>query len=303
MNILLTGSTGFIGKNLLSQKRKEQLSFISTNYLCDNNSFSIDGSTDWSHKLNNIQAIIHLAGIAHTYDVEEDIYKFTNLEGTLKLARCAAEQGVKKFIFLSTTNVFQQDNVITINTQINPTNLQAKIKYETEIELVKICKTYGIDITIIRSPLVYGPGVKANFAALLKLASKGFPLPFGCLNKNKRSMVYVENLISLIIECINNPNAANQTFLVSDDNDLSTKKFVKGLSIGLGNSGLMLPVPSMLFSLAGKVLGKSAVIDRLCGSMEVDINHTKDTLNWQPPYSVEQGLAATTKYFKEQHSN
>lgn len=303
MNVLLTGDTGFIGKNLLSKKRNEKLTFITTNDSCDRGSVFINGSTDWSNKLDNIQAIVHLAGIAHKYDVNEETYRSTNLEGTLNLAKSAAEQGVKRFIFLSTTNVFQQDGVITTNTPIKPSNLQAQIKYETEIELAKISKALGINIITIRSPLVYGPGVKANFAAMLKLAATGIPLPFGCINHNKRSMVYVENLISLIVECLDNPNAANKTFLVSDDNDLSTKKFVKGLSLGLGKSCLMLPVPKLLFSIAGKVLGKSAVIDRLCGSLQVDINHTKDTLSWQPPYSVAQGFAATTKYFKDQRSN
>jgi nucleoside-diphosphate-sugar epimerase len=299
MNILLTGSNGFIGQNLLSKKRNEKLNFISTNNLFDNNSPSIDGSTDWSNKLKNIQVIIHLAGIAHTYYVKEDTYRFTNLEGTLNLARCAAEQGVKKFIFLSSTNIYQQDDVITTNTQINPTNLQAIIKYETEIELAKISKKHGIDIIIIRSPLVYGPGVKANFAMMLKLAATGLPLPFGCIKNNQRSMVYVENLISLIIECINNTNATNQTFLISDDDDLSTKVFVQGLSKALGKSRVLLPVPNAVFSLVGKALGKSAIIDRLCGSLQVDINHTKNTLNWQPPYSVEQGFLATANAFKK----
>ena len=299
MNIFLTGSSGFIGQNLLSKKRNEKLNFISTNNLFDNNSPSIDGSTDWSHKLKNIQAIIHLAGIAHTYDVKEETYRFNNLEGTLNLARCAAEQGVKKFIFLSSTNVYQQDDVTTKNTQINPTNLQAKIKYETEVKLAEISKNYGIDIIIIRSPLVYGPGVKANFAVMLKLASTGVPLPFGCINHNVRSMVYVENLISLIIECVSNPSANNQTFLISDDDDLSTKAFMQGLSKALGKKSFMLPVPNLVFYFAGKLLGKSEIVDRLCGSFQVNISHTKNTLNWNPPFSVEQGFVATAKAFKK----
>ena len=155
-----------------------------------------------------------------------------------------------------------------------------------------------MDVVIIRPPLVYGPGVKANFAAMLKLASTRVPLPFGCIKNNKRSMVYVKNLISLIIECINNKNSVNQIFLISDDDDLSTKAFVQGLSKALGVNSFMLPVPNTILFLVGKILGKSSIIDRLCGSLQVDINHTKNTLNWQPPYSVEQGFAATAKAFK-----
>jgi UDP-glucose 4-epimerase len=299
MNILLTGSSGFIGQNLLSKKRNEKLNFILTNHLFDDNSHSIDGSTDWSNKLKNIQVIIHLAGIAHTYNVNEDTYRFTNLEGTLNLARCAAKQGVKKIIFLSSINVYQQNDVITANTQIKPTNLQAKIKYETEVKLAEVSKKYGIDIIIIRSPLVYGPGVKANFAVMLKLASTGIPLPFGCINHNVRSMVYVENLISLIIECVTNTSASNQTFLISDDDDLSTKAFMQGLSKALGKKCFMLPIPNFVFYFTGKFLGKLAIVDRLCGSLQVDIEHTKTTLNWHPPFSVEQGFVATAKAFKK----
>jgi UDP-glucose 4-epimerase len=299
MNILLTGSSGFIGQNLLSKKRNEKLNFITTYNLYDDNPHFIDGSTDWSNKLKNIQVIIHLAGIAHTYGVKEDTYRFTNLEGTLNLARCAAKQGVKKIIFLSSINVHQQNDVITTNTQIKPTNLQAKIKYETEVKLAEVSKKYGIDIIIIRSPLVYGPGVKANFAVMLKLASTGLPLPFGCINHNLRSMVYVENLISLIIECVTNPSASDQTFLISDDDDLSTKAFMQGLSKALGKKCFMLPIPNFVFYFTGKLLGKLAIVDRLCGSLQVDIKHTKNTLNWHPPFSVEQGFVATVNAFKK----
>lgn len=298
MNILLTGSSGFIGQNFLSIKRNKNLNFITTNNLFDNNFPSIDGSTDWSNKFKNIQAVIHLAGIAHNYDVNEDVYRYINLEGTLNLVRCAANQGVKKIIFLSSINVFQQDVFINNNTQINPTNLQAKIKYETEVRLKEISKNHSIDITIIRSPLVYGPGVKANFAKMLKLVSTGLPLPFGCVSHNVRSMVYVENLISLIIECVINPSANNQTFLISDDDDLSTKALMQGLSKAFGNKCFMLPIPNSVFYYIGRILGKSDVVDRLCGSMQVDIDYTKNTLDWYPPFSAEQGFIATAKAFK-----
>jgi len=297
MNILLTGSSGFIGQNLLSKKRNSKLKFILNNDLYDNNSLSIDGSTDWSNKLKNIQAIIHLAGIAHTYDVKEDTYRFTNLEGTLNLARSAAKQGVKKFVFLSTMNVFKQDNVITTNTQISPTNLQAKIKYETEVKLADISKNYGIDIIIIRSPLVYGSGVKANFASMMKWVNKGIPLPLGGIKENKRSLVSVDNLVDLIVTCIEHPNAANQTFLVSDDDDVSTTGLLQNMAIALGVKNRLLPVPASWFVLAAKLIGKPAIAERLCGSLQVDISKTKELLDWKPPFSSAECMKKTADAF------
>jgi len=321
MKIAVTGATGFLGKPLLNELseiysdnavvpvlRKETSEFKNFDYLV------VDGIgplTDWDDKLVGIDCIIHCAARVHvmneTVDDPLEAFREVNVQGTLALAKAAAKSGVKRFIFVSSIKVNGESTTGRLpyksSDKPSPEDPYGISKAEAEEGLKLISDETGMEVVIIRPPLVYGPGVKANFAALLKLASTGIPLPFGCINQNKRSMVYVENLISLIVECISNPNAANQTFLVSDDNDLSTKEFVKGLSSGLGKSGLMLPVPNVLFSIAGKVLGKSSVIDRLCGSLQVDISHTKDTLNWQPPYSVEQGFSATAKYFKDQHSN
>jgi nucleoside-diphosphate-sugar epimerase len=311
--ILITGGTGFVGKPLIKSLRKAKFDVVSV-YRGDKKDQieskfvgGIDSNTDWSGKLNGIDCIVHCAARVHVMNdtVEDPLEAFrnVNVHGTLTLAKAAAKFGVKRFIFVSSIKVNGEsttDRVPYKSSDVSsPEDPYGLSKAEAEEGLKLIADETGMEVVIIRPPLVYAPGVKANFAALLKLASTGIPLPFGCINKNKRSMVYVENLISLIIECINNPNAANETFLVSDDNDLSTKAFVKGLSNSLGKSGLMLPVPNVLFAITGKVLGKSGVIDRLCGSLQVDISHTKDTLNWQPPYSVEQGFTATAEHFKE----
>jgi UDP-glucose 4-epimerase len=316
---LLTGASGFLGKHLASVLIGSGFNMKlvlrkSSGLDSDLNSIvvkGIDSHTDWSTGLDGLDFVIHCAARVHVMDetVEDPLEAFreVNVHGTLALAKAAAKAGVKRFIFISSIKVNGESTTERLPYKSSdipsPEDPYGISKAEAEDGLKLIANVTGMEVVIIRPPLVYGPGVKANFAALLKLASTGIPLPFACISKNKRSMVYVENLISLIVGCINNPNAANQTFLVSDDNDLSTKQFVKGLSSGLGKSGLMLPVPNVLFSIAGKVLGKSAVIDRLCGSLQVDISHTKNTLNWQPPYSVEQGFAVTAKYFKEQHSN
>jgi nucleoside-diphosphate-sugar epimerase len=319
--LLITGATGFLGKPLLRELNKQYsdnaLVPVLRKESSEFNNFDclvVDGIgplTKWDDKIFGVDCVIHCAARVHVMNdtVEDPLEAFreVNVQGTLALAKVAAKSGVKRFIFVSSIKVNGESTTGKLpyksSDMPSPEDPYGISKAEAEEGLKLIAYESGMDLVIIRPPLVYGPGVKANFAALLKLASTGIPLPFGCINQNKRSMVYVENLISLIVECINNPNAANQTFLVSDDNDLSTKEFVKGLSTGLGKSGLMLPVPNLLFSIAGQLLGKSAVIDRLCGSLQVQINHTKDTLNWQPPYSVEQGFADTAKYFKDQNSN
>ena len=315
--ILITGGTGFIGKPLIKSLLKEKFDVVAV-YRGDKKDQieskfvgAIDSNTDWSGKLNGIDCIVHCAARVHGMNdtVEDPLEAFrnVNVHGTLTFAKAAAKFGVKRFIFVSSIKVNGEsttDRLPYKNSDVpSPEDPYGVSKAEAEEGLKLIADETGMKVVIIRPPLVYGPGVKANFDAMLKLISKGVPLPFRCIKHNKRSMVYVENLINLIIECINNPNAANQTFLISDDDDLSTKAFVKGLSNGLGKSGLMLPVPNVFFAIAGKLLGKSGVIDRLCGSLQVDISHTKDTLNWQPPYTVEQGFAATAKYFKEQHPN
>jgi len=314
--IAVTGYSGFVGRHLLSVLDEKKCLLLGRK-LINNKSKFCDFSLDFADNaklslaLASVRTLIHIAARVHVMkdDSQDPLNEFRhiNTEGTLNLARQAASSGVKRFIFVSSIKVNGESTTnrarYKSSDEPSPEDPYGISKAEAESGLKLIADETGMEVVIIRPPLVYGPGVKANFAAMLKLVSTGIPLPFGCINQNKRSMVYVENLISLIVECINNPNAANQTFLVSDDNDLSTKEFVKGLSIGLGKSGLMLPVPNVVFSIAGKVLGKSAVIDRLCGSLQVDINHSKDTLNWQPPYTVEQGFSATVKYFKEQHSS
>jgi UDP-glucose 4-epimerase len=321
MKIAITGATGFLGKPLTKELSERfctaAISPILRNLTQEFNKYDsvivddIGPWTDWSNKLNGIDCVIHCAARVHLMNDKDEnplkAFREVNVQGTLTLARAAEKSGVKRFIFVSTIKVNGESTTYNLPYKAadepSPEDPYGISKAEAETGLKLISDETGMEVVIIRPPLVYGPGVKANFAAMLKLVSTGIPLPFGCINQNKRSMVYVGNLISLIIECIKNPNAANQTFLVSDDDDLSTKEFVKSLSAGLGKSGLMLPVPNVLFSIAGKVLGKSEIIDRLCGSLQVDINHTKNTLNWQPPFSVLHGFSATAEYFKDQRSN
>jgi nucleoside-diphosphate-sugar epimerase len=236
-----------------------------------------------------------------TDNVPLEAFREVNLRGTLNLAKSAAEAGVKRFVFISSIKVNGEST--TGNSPYKSTDTPSPedpygtSKAEAEEELLALGA--DMEIVIIRPPLVYGFGVKANFAAICKLVIKGIPLPFLLIKSNKRSMVYVENLVSLICECITNKSAANEVFLVSDNHDLSLYQLIKGLSNAAGKGGVMLPIPAFLFELVGKVTGKAAVIDRLCGSLQVDINRTCKTLNWQPPYTVEQGFAETMKYFEK----
>ncbi len=321
MNILVTGVTGFLGRPLIKKLgnefgknkiflviRQRSITFDDYNTIIVDD---INSSTDWSDKLNGIDCIIHCAARVHILnEVNEEpleAFREVNVRGTLQLAKAAAKFGVKRFIFISSIKVNGENTMDRLpyqSSEVNyPKDPYSISKAEAEEGLKKLTDETIMDVVIIRPPLIYGPGVKANFAAILKLASFGIPMPFGCIKHNHRSMVYVENLISLIIECVNNSNAANQTFLVSDDNDLSTKALVQGISKALGKNGVMWPVPTAIFSFVGMVFGKSAIIDRLCGSFQVDINYTKNTLNWQPPYSVEQGFAATAEDFQKQVIN
>ena len=170
-------------------------------------------------------------------------------------------------------------------------------QYEAEQGLREIASETGMEVVIIRPPLVYGPGVKANFAALMRLASLGIPLPFGGITDNKRSFVSVDNLVDLIIRCVDHPNAANRTFLVSDDDDLSTSQMIRMLGKSCGKRGTQLPIPVKLFEFAGKITGKMAIVDRLCGSLQLDISETKKLLDWTPPLSVEEGFASTAQHY------
>ncbi|GHY11272.1 UDP-glucose 4-epimerase [Vibrio cholerae] len=170
-------------------------------------------------------------------------------------------------------------------------------KSEAEEQLVALAKDSGMEVVIIRPTIVYGPGVKANFASLMNLVSKGIPLPFGSITQNKRSLVSINNLVDLIVTCIDHPKAANQVFLVSDDHDVSTAEMVRELAIALDKPTWQLPVPIWCYKLFGKLFGKSDIVDRLTGSLQVDISHTKETLGWKPPQTLQEGFKQTAQAF------
>jgi len=228
-------------------------------------------------------------------------YRKVNLEATLNLAKQAIKAGVKRFVFVSSIKVngersplgkpFKHGDIS------NPLDDYGVSKSEAELQLIELSNATGLEVVVIRPTLVYGPGVKANFGALMNLVAKGIPLPFGYINQNKRSLVSVVNLVDLIITCIDHPKAANQVFLVSDDYDVSTSEMVREMAKALEKPSWQLPIPIWCYKLAGKLFKKSDVVDRLTGSLQVDIFHTKETLGWKPPQTLQDGFKQTAQAF------
>jgi UDP-glucose 4-epimerase len=308
----ITGASGFIGKELIARLDNNTIDIIEIgrhkDKQYDGNYIYVEGINSSSNfKLTSLKCdcLIHCAARVHVMDesLVNSLEKFreVNTYGTLNLAQQAANAGVKRFIFISSIKVNGESTKIGLpfryDDNLIPTDPYGVSKYEAEVGLRRIEQETGMEVVIIRPTLVYGPGVKANFESLLNLVSRGIPLPFGCISNNRRSLVSVFNLVDLIITCIDHPKAANQVFLVSDDNDVSTASMVREMSKALGKPCRMLPVPLWCYSLSGKVFKKQDVVSRLSGSLQVDIAHTKEMLNWVPPQTVEQGFKETSKAF------
>lgn len=306
--IALTGYTGFVGSvllrrlepdNVLLLGRKAPTSYPHFNFF----DLSDTQNLDLKSSLRLVDVLIHSAARVHVMNDNAvdplSEFRAINTDGTLKLAEQAAQAGVKRFIFVSSIKVNGESTTgkqpFSGADEPAPEDPYGISKAEAEQQLLELGEQTGMEIVIIRPPLVYGEGVKANFASLMKLVGKGLPLPFRLITKNKRSLVSVYNLVDLIKECIDHPKAANQVFLTSDDQDLSTAEMVALMAKVQGKPNLGIPVPLWCFKLAGKLLGKQAVIDRLTGSLQLDITHTKNTLNWTPPYSVEDGFKLAAK--------
>jgi len=252
--------------------------------------------------MQNVGVIVHIAARVHvmadTVADPLDEYRAVNVAGTLNLARQAAASGVKRFVFVSSIKVngeaTSESKAFRYDDTPTPEDPYSISKAEAESGLKQISAQTGMEVVIIRPPLVYGPGVKANFAAMMKLARINLPLPLGAIH-NKRSLVALDNLVDLIVTCIEHPNAANQTFLVSDDQDVSTTELLQMMTRATGKTPRLIPVSVRWLKLVGKLTGKQAVVDRLCGNLQVDISHTKDTLGWAPPVTVEEGIARCFK--------
>lgn len=296
MNVLLTGATGFVGGHVASHideikcvvRVNETHPFSHVHELT-----TIDRNTDWSGAFENIDAVIHLAGVAHNKYSSESDYQLINVEGTLHLAREAAKAQVKRFVFVSSIGVNgsgTRDDFFTPNSSPNPSDLYTQSKYDAEVGLKKIAKETGLEVVIVRPTLVYGPSAPGNFGMLTKLVYKVPFLPFG-LASNRRDFIAVQNLADLLVTCATHPDAAGHTFLASDSETVSIKEFTDAIADGLGKKVIQLPVPVSIMRLVGKLTGKSTMIEQLYGNLEVDSSNLKEVLGWTPPLTMKQALA------------
>ena len=302
MNVLLTGATGFVGSRLaqfLDQSEEIALTCAVRPGASARHGHSVvvkglTGSVDWAQVLKGQQVVIHAAARAHVMREETGDpsveYRKVNVEGTLNLARQASKAGVRRFIFLSSIKVNGEcTQPIDENDSPSPEDAYGVSKMKAEHGLKELCRETGMELVIIRPPLVYGPGVKGNFASMIKLVGKGLPLPLGSVH-NKRSLVALDNLVDLIITCIDHPAAANQVFLAGDGEDLSTTELLRAVGEAIGKPARLIPVPAGLLMFGAIVLGKKSVAQRLLGSLQVDISKAQSLLGWQPPLTVEDGL-------------
>lgn len=310
MKVLVTGASGFLGAQLFDQLKSGGVYQVvgavhrKSGFLAPYVHGDLLHETTWNMVLQGVSAVIHCAARVHVMgDQSSDPlaeFRKVNVEGTLNLARKAAVAGVRRFIFISSIKVNGESTILGVpyqaDAQVAPTDSYGISKMEAELGLRALAAETGMEVVIIRPPLVYGPGVKANFFNMMRWLHKGVPLPFGAIN-NRRSLVGLENLVDLIMNCIEHPAAANQTFLVSDGEDLSTTELLRRMGVALGKPVHLLPVPSRLLEVGAAILGKQALAQRLCGSLQVDISKTHELLSWSPPVGVDEALRRTAVHF------
>ncbi|MGC3983230.1 MAG: SDR family oxidoreductase [Pseudorhodoferax sp.] len=299
--VLLTGGNGFVGRAVavaLGQRGIAHRLALRTPAVAPAIGVApISAEADWSNAVRGVQAVLHLAARAHLLrDPATDplsAYRTVNTAGTLRLAEQAAAAGVRRFVFVSTAKVHGEataPGALLSEAEVPaPQDPYALSKWEAEQGLAAIAAHTDMEVVVVRPPLVYGPGVKANFAALMRAVSQGWPLPLAAID-NRRSLVGLDNLVDFLLLCLEHPAAANQTFLVSDGEDLSTPELLHRLSMAMGRPARLWPVPPAVLKAGAALLGRRAAAERLCGNLQVDIAKARALLNWSPPVSVDEGL-------------
>ncbi len=305
--ILVTGASGFVGSAVVndlvhcglpvracSRSGHRELSGLVDSVA----GVDLLNTIDFRPLLEGVSVIVHTAARVHVMRERaidpQAAFRLLNVDSTLRLAQQAAAVGVKRFVFVSSIKVNGEATTVgrpfAASDTPNPSDPYGRSKLEAELGLQRIAMQTGLEVVIVRPPLVYGPGVKANFARLVSCVKAGIPLPFGCATTNRRSLVAIENLSNFLVLCTHAPAAANQTFLVSDDHDVSTAELLTSLGEALGRPALLLPVPLGLLMAGAKILRKAEMAQRLLGSLQVDITKTKTILGWMPPLNLQQSL-------------
>jgi nucleoside-diphosphate-sugar epimerase len=312
--ILITGATGFVGnalfKNLKSQKKYLIHLSVRTNQkiLLEGEKFfnigEIDANTNWKDALDKVECVVHCAARVHIKEKKQvntlNVYRRINVDGTRNLAKQAADMGIKRFIFLSSISVNREEKInqksLKYNDISGPIDDYAVSKWEAEQALLEISKQTGLGVVIIRPPLVYGERVKGNFLRLLDLVYKQIPLPIAKIN-NLRSFISLDNLIDLIICCIEHPKAEGKLFLVSDGEDLSTPDLIRKLSKFMNKSPRLFHFPQSILELIARLFGKSSESKKLLGSLHIDNSYAREILGWSPALSLDEGLEKVVKWY------
>lgn len=309
MKILVTGATGFVGRALCVALIRQGFNVLAA----VREAASIEGclavvvgdinsTTNWATALPSVDVVVHLAARAHIMnDLARDPlaeFRKVNVDGTLNLAHQAAQEGIRRFVFISSIGV---NGLFTFNGDSfnerdlpNPHNAYAISKWEAEQGLHQIAQKTGLEVVIVRPPLIYGAGAKGNLAQMVSIVTRGVPLPFSSVN-NKRSLIYVGNLVDALLLCATHPAAAGQTYLVSDDEEVSTPDLLRKLALAIGKKPRLFSFPADLLRLAGLLTGKSEQVSRLLGSLRIDSGKIRSELGWEPPFSLEDGIKATVQ--------